>query len=86
MKLFKRKDSTGSGKLSLGEYCVGIPADLTAETDRCHRRFAAIDANGDGLIAPEELTDNLRRVLQAADKNGDGKVSMDEWLAASDSN
>src|ERR1700674_67779 len=31
LKLFKRKDITGAGKLSLGEYCAGIPADLPEE-------------------------------------------------------
>src|ERR1019366_2724308 len=45
LKLFKRKDVTGAGKLSLGEYCAGIPTDLTEEADLCQRRFAAIDSN-----------------------------------------
>jgi Ca2+-binding EF-hand superfamily protein len=85
LKLFKRKDATDAGKLSLGEYCAGIPTNLTEEADRCHRRFAAIDSSGDGLITPEEITGYFSRVLQAADKNGDGKVSLDEWLASPDS-
>ena len=85
LKIFKRKDSRGTGKLSLGEYCTGIPADQTEEVDLCYRRFAAIDASGSGFITPEEITDYFRRVLKAADKNGDGKVSLDEWLASPDS-
>jgi len=84
LKLFNREDTAEVGKLSLGEYCAGIPADLTDEADRCHRRFAAIDWSGDGLIRPEEVTDYFGRVLRAADTNGDGKVSLDEWLASPD--
>jgi Ca2+-binding EF-hand superfamily protein len=84
-KLFKRKDASGAGKLSLGEYCAGIPANMPEEADRCRRRFAAINSSGDGFITPEEMAAYFKRVLQAADTNGDGKVSLDEWLASPDS-
>ncbi len=81
MKLFKRMDRDGSGRLREDEYCGGIPSTNTAEVNRCHNRFTHIDVNGDGYITPDEVADFYRLVLQTADQNGDGKVSVDELLA-----
>jgi Ca2+-binding EF-hand superfamily protein len=82
MKVFKRMDRDGSGRLREDEYCSGIPPANTAEVSRCHNRFTHIDTNGDGYITPDEVTDFYRLVLQTADQNGDGKVSLDELLAS----
>jgi hypothetical protein len=80
-KLFERMDSRGEGKLSEAEYCIDIPAELTANINRCRLHFAAIDTNDDDYITPDEIATYLRLVFQAADQNGDGKVSLGEWAA-----
>jgi hypothetical protein len=85
LKLMKRADKNGDGALSLREFIAGIPLDQPAEIERYHRRFKAMDANQDGLVTPEEMTTYYRFLLTTADTNGDGYVSLDEWLAASQS-
>jgi len=57
MKLFKRMDADGSGRLREDEYCSGIPPANTTEVKRCHDRFTHIDANSDGYITPDEVAD-----------------------------
>jgi len=81
-KLFNRMDREGTGRLREDEYCAGIPPANTVELDRCHTRFARIDANGDNYITLDEIQEFYRKVLDAADQNQDGRVSLDEWMAA----
>ncbi len=82
-KVFRRMDEDGDGRLRQDEYCGGIPSANTAELDRCHARFARIDANGDAYVILAEIQAFDRMLLQAADEDGDGKVSLREFLAAS---
>ena len=77
-KLFRRMDSRGTGRLTGEKYCGEIPPANTIELDRCHTRFARIDAKGDAYIALDEVQDFYRLVLRTADRNSDGKVSLDE--------
>jgi len=85
-KLFNRMDSERAGRLREDQYCAGIPGSNSVELDRCHKRFAHIDANGDGYIDLDEIRDFYRLVLQTADQNGDGKITLEEWLAATAGN
>lgn len=81
-KLFKRMDQEGAGRLREDQYCGGIPATNEVEIERCHTRFAKIDANGDAYITLDELQDFYRIVLQTADQDQDGKVTLAEFMAA----
>jgi Ca2+-binding EF-hand superfamily protein len=80
LKLLKRMDRFDDGNISPQEYCAGIHSNQS-DMARCHRHFAAIDANGDGYITAEEVTAYYQLILKTADVNKDGKVSLDEWLA-----
>jgi len=82
-KLFQRTDHEARGRLREDEFCAGIPASNTIDLERCHRRFAHIDSNGDGTVTLEEIEEFYRLILQTADENGDGKVSLEEFLAVS---
>lgn len=44
--------------------------------------FAAIDANGDGVLTREELSERAAGRLAGADGNGDGALDRDELIAA----
>jgi Ca2+-binding EF-hand superfamily protein len=82
LKLLKRMDRFDDGNISPQEYCAGIDPSRSADMARCHKQFAAIDANGNGYITAEEVTNYYQLVLKAADVNKDDKVSLEEWLAA----
>ena len=68
--------------------CALLAAGTSAETDsrsaeRARRAaaFAAIDANGDGLMASEEMPGQGARWMLTADANGDGGLDLDEYAA-----
>jgi Ca2+-binding EF-hand superfamily protein len=82
LKQLSRMDRFEDGNISPQEYCAGIAPNLTDDAARCHSRFAKIDANSDGYITAEEVTNFYRHAMKAADQNGDGKVSLEEWLSA----
>ena len=84
LKLMKRADKSGDGKLSPREFVAGIPLDQPDEIDRYHRRFKAMDAGRDGFVTPEEMTTFYRFLLTTSDTNGDGRVSLQEWLGATE--
>jgi Ca2+-binding EF-hand superfamily protein len=81
-KLFNRMDQERTGRLREDQYCGGIPSTNDVELQRCHARFAKIDANGDAYITLDELQDYYRIVLQTADQDQDGKVTLAEFMAA----
>ena len=84
LKLFKRLDKNGDGKLSLREFIAGVPQDQPDEIQRYYRRFAAMDANHDGFVTPDEMAKFYRFLLTTSDTNGDGYVSLQEWLGATE--
>ncbi len=75
-KLFKRMDSEGTGRLREDQYCAGIPSYDNAAQERCHDRFAQIDADRDAYITLTELQDFYRLILQTADQKGDGRITL----------
>jgi Ca2+-binding EF-hand superfamily protein len=84
LKLMKRADKNGDGKLSLREFIAGVPQNQPDEIDRYRRRFTAMDTDHDGFVTPEELTTFYRFLLKTSDTNGDGYVSLQEWLGATE--
>jgi EF hand len=82
-KAFRREDLDGDGRISAAEFVTGIPPELV---ERYRKRFAEMDANGDGYLTLDEVNGYYRRILQAANRDGDGKVSLDEWLAVAHGN
>lgn len=44
-------------------------------------RFAAIDANGDGVVSRDEMLTNAGDVFAAMDSDGDGRLTKDEYMA-----
>jgi len=84
LKLMKRADKDGDGKLSLREFIAGVPLDQPEEIDRYRRRFKAMDDDHDGYVTPEEMTTFYRFLLTTSDTNGDGRVSLPEWLGATE--
>jgi len=76
-------DRNGDGKVSLAEYVQYMS-----------RGFARMDANGDGVLEPDELPgargeaisleafqDNLRRQFRRLDRNHDGTLDAHELTA-----
>ena len=82
LRRFKRMDSNSAGKLSLSEFCSGVPSDQAEELSHCRGLFVAMDHDGDGYVTDEELSAYYRQVIDRADQKGDGRVTLDEWLAS----
>ena len=82
LRRFKRMDSNNAGKLSLAEFCSGVPSDQFDEVSHCRGLFVAMDHDGDGYVTDEELSSYYREVIRRADQKGDGRVTLDEWLAS----
>ena len=97
-KNFSNLDSDNSGSLSSEEMAAMAPppppdksTDQAQNTELADAVISALDANGDGAISSDELSNGLTsagssadssQIFSALDKNQDGTVSKDE-LAAS---
>ena len=97
-KNFSNLDSDNSGSLSSEEMAAMAPppppdksTDQAPNTELADAVISALDADGDGAISSDELSNGLTsagssadssQVFSALDKNQDGTVSKDE-LAAS---
>ncbi|KIF55453.1 EF-hand domain-containing protein [Pseudomonas fluorescens] len=95
-KQFGDLDSDASGSLSAEEMTAMAPpppppGDLAPNTELADALISALDADGDGAISSDELSNGLTsagstadssKIFSALDKNEDGVVSQDE-LAAS---
>ena len=97
-KNFSNLDSDNSGSLSSEEMAAMAPppppdksTDQAQNTELADAVISALDANGDGAISSDELSNGLTsagssadssQMFSALDKNQDGTVSKDE-LAAS---
>jgi Ca2+-binding EF-hand superfamily protein len=81
-KRFRRMDSEGTGRVREDQFCGGIPSTNIAEINRCHARFAKVDADGDAYVTLDEIQEYDRALLQSADQDQDGKVSEAEFMAA----
>lgn len=63
---------------------VAVQPTVSAQTaappqaDNGRRRFEEMDANGDGLIQKEELSEERQQYFERMDQNGDGNVTREE--------
>ena len=71
-------DTDGDGKVSKAEFIAGIRAGKGDPA----RRFAKMDANGDGMLDKSEIDAVLTRRFKRLDANGDGIASAEERAAA----
>jgi Ca2+-binding EF-hand superfamily protein len=73
-RAFERADADDDGVVSLAE-AQSVWPSLDAE------RFAAIDADGNGLLTAQELRGGRRALFSNADADGDGALSLAELQA-----
>ena len=82
----KKLDTDNDGALTLAE-CGGGGANAAgaavAANDPAQwmNRIMSKDANGDGKLTPNELTENEKQMLQHADQNQDGAIDSQELAA-----
>jgi len=94
-KQFGDLDSDASGSLSIEEMTALAPPpppqDQAPNTDLADALISALDADGDGAISSDELSNGLtsagssadsNQIFSALDKNKDGTVSQDELTAS----
>lgn len=71
-------DTNGDGKVSRAEFMATAKAGKHDPA----KRFAKLDANGDGMLDTAEINAMLNRRFKHLDANGDGVLSPDERAAA----
>ncbi|WP_240698896.1 EF-hand domain-containing protein [Sphingomonas sp. AAP5] len=71
-------DTDSDGKVSRAEF---LAAGKGGKADPA-KRFAKLDANGDGTLDKAEIDAMLSRRFKRLDTNGDGLLSADERAAA----
>jgi Ca2+-binding EF-hand superfamily protein len=94
-KQFGDLDSDASGSLSAEEMTAMAPPpppqDQAPNTDLADALISALDADGDGAISSDEMSNGLtsagssadsNQIFSALDKNKDGTVSQDELTAS----
>ncbi|MBT8455508.1 MAG: EF-hand domain-containing protein [Alphaproteobacteria bacterium] len=77
---FAERDTDGDGFLSAEEIAASMQREMGPRAERMIERM---DANGDGLIAPDELGPRGDRgnMIARLDTDGDGAVSEEEFEA-----
>ncbi|TCD06521.1 EF-hand domain-containing protein [Erythrobacteraceae bacterium CFH 75059] len=58
------------------------PQTREAAIAQAERAFAALDANGDGVVDARDMETRRQQMFARLDTNGDGVVSRAEWDAA----
>lgn len=71
-------DTDGDGKISRAEFLATAKAGKHDPA----KRFAKLDANGDGMLDRAEIEAMLNRRFKRLDTDGDGQLSADERGAA----
>jgi Ca2+-binding EF-hand superfamily protein len=56
-------------------------ASSTPKANEIDERFRQLDRDGDGVLSPSEMTEDLRAELRKWDVNGDCLIDLDEWRA-----
>lgn len=72
----------GAKRGQKGQGGRGGNGNAAMNSDSAVQRIMAMDANGDGILTPDEVTDpRLQNLLQRADTNSDGQVTKAELQA-----
>lgn len=66
-------DASGDGSLSIEEFDV-LYRDFTRS--RMVDAFQRLDADGDGVISPEEMNTSISRMVERMDRDGDGSLTL----------
>ena len=78
--LVAEADASDDGALSTPELRNFLEESRDEEAAEREEAFREFDADGDGLLTPEEVPDELQGVLGIADQNGDGLLALGELL------
>ncbi|RME81436.1 MAG: hypothetical protein D6771_08305 [Zetaproteobacteria bacterium] len=70
----KKADANGDGKVTKEEF-------MNAARAYAEKKFAWLDANGDGVIDEKDRAARHERMFDRMDANHDGKITREEWRA-----
>ncbi len=74
MQWLKKADANGDGKVTKDEF-------MRAAKRYAEKKFAWMDANGDGVIDEKDRMARMDRHFDAMDANHDGRITREEWRA-----
>ena len=82
---FARADADGDGAVSFTEMESFRESERARHrAERAQRRFEMMDADGDGVIGPDEFGGRADKMFEKADADGDGVLTEDERAAMRD--
>jgi len=68
----KKADANGDGKVTKEEF-------MAASKRYAEKKFAWLDANGDGVIDASDRKARQKKRFDRIDANHDGKITLEEW-------
>ena len=74
MHWLEKADANGDGKVTKDEF-------MQAAKRYAEKKFAWMDANGDGVIDDKDRAARMDRHFDAMDANHDGRITREEWRA-----
>jgi len=79
----KKLDADGDGNITLAEASPqGGPGGMFGDPAQMVDRMMQRDQNGDGMLTPDEVDEQMAGMLRNADANQDGAISREELTAS----